>query len=501
MLKNKSNSTQRDGLVSRFKHYYRQIKNWVIHKPQLPGEIEKQMSMKAKISLSILAALILFAPMVSLSLHYLNSMWNRIQEIAVKDARLVDITQEIEVYMLLARRAESHLTLNAVPENDSIYIEQNTSATQEVLRLVKQGLKELDRKDSILIQIKKQTLNYQLHFTKFIAQREPPQSSDDHKQLSSDVVTRQKNELLQDYSELINQAIHEENPDRTDSLVTAANDLLSRLSLGDLLLRTESDKNPELAALKLELRRTAENILALSNQLGERGRQQLQRHRQETEVYTARAKRNIITILLLTFLISVYLIFVFPARIVRPISVITNIIRRAEGGDYDVTIPFITQDEIGELASFFNRMMQQVKKYDRLKTEKIAQQQKKVEAIANAVREGVLILNHEKEIAVINKTLQEKLGWNHDCLNKNIADVDSQGELSKIVEALGGMQTNVLDKKVKLKNSQNESTFWHVRLTVLRKENGNVFATIIVFKPSMKQHHKKQMKRSNGQPV
>jgi len=129
VLKNKSNSTQRDGLVSRFKHYYRQIKNWVIHKPQLPGEIEKQMSMKAKISLSILAALILFAPMVSLSLHYLNSMWNRIQEIAVKDARLVDITQEIEVYMLLARRAESHLTLNAVPENDSIYIEQNTSAT------------------------------------------------------------------------------------------------------------------------------------------------------------------------------------------------------------------------------------------------------------------------------------------------------------------------------------------------------------------------------------
>lgn len=463
--------------------------------------IESRLSIKAKISISIITAFLFIVPMVWLSLHYLSQMWHRIDEIALKDAWLVDISQEIEVAILLAKKAESNLAVNVNPENDSLYIRNNQEATRRITEMVNAALTKIDPEDTLLLEIRSTTGRYEANLKKYLTLREPPHSGVDHQKLLNETFVNKKNHLLQAYSGLINQAMVEKEKTKADSLINAANRLFREFSIDELLISTQATNNPEIASIKQSLFENADLVQVLANNLGERARNSLQVHRFEVDIFTARAKRNILTIIIITFMLSIYLLFVLPSRIVKPIATITNIARRAETGDYDISIPFATRDEIGELALFFNRMIKQVKEYDALKTEKIAQQQKKVEAIANSVNEGVLLLNHENEIAVINRTLQEALGWSNELIGTSIQSVDRHGELSKVVQAMPGLQNNFLARDLKIRTAANEITTWHVRVHALRKDNGDIFSMILTFLPFHEKSGKHPAKKNGNPPA
>jgi len=462
---------------------------------------ENRLSIKTKISISIITAFLFIVPMVWLSLHYLSQMWRRIDEIALKDAWLVDVSQEIEVAILLAKKAESNLAVNVQSENDSLYIHNNQDATRRITELVLAALTKINPADTLLLQIKGTTGQYEANFKKYLIFREPPRSGVDHKKLLNETFVNKKNQLLQAYSGLINQAMVEKEKTKADSLINAANRLFREFSIDELLISSQSTNNPEIVKIKQTLFENADLVQVLANRLGERARNSLQVHRFEVDIFTARAKRNILTIIIITFMLSIYLLFVLPSRIVKPISLITNIARRAETGDYDISIPFTTRDEIGELALFFNRMIKQVKEYDALKTEKNAQQQKKVEAIANSVNEGVLLLNHENEIAVVNRTLQEALGWSNELIGTSIQSVDRHGELSKVVQAMPGLQNNFLTRDLKIRTTANEMTTWHVRVHTLRKDNGDIFSMILTFLPFHDKSGKHPAKKNGNPPA
>ncbi|MBN2090687.1 HAMP domain-containing protein [candidate division KSB1 bacterium] len=445
-------------------------------------EIKKSMTIKAKISLSIIFALILIVPMVSLSLHYLNEMWKRLEEITLQDTRLVDIAQEIEVQILLAKKAESNLSLNFVMGNDSIYIQQNNQAIDDVVKLVNEGLM-ISLDDSLLKAIKHLTRGYQQHFNEFIQNRTLPISIERQRKLLNTAFANKKNELFTKYINLMNRAQNEQDKNKADSLTSAANKILNDFSIEDLIFSTHLSENPQLGLIKQRLTNSVENIQHLAQLLNERGQEKLQTHRLETEKFSARAKRNIVTVILLTFMISIYLVFIFPTSIVKPISAIINMVRQAESGNYDVSIPSVSRDEVGELAKFLNRMMRQVKEYDILKTRKIAQQQRKVETIVNAVREGILILNHEREITVINKILQQTTGWGHETIGKPLKKVDYEGELTKLVNIVATLPDNLLERRVTFKNLDEIEIQQMVRLHTLKDEGGNIFCYIAIFLP------------------
>ncbi len=444
-------------------------------------EIKKSMTIKAKISLSIILALILIAPMVSLSLHYLNQMWKRLEEITVHDTRLVDIAQEIEVQILLAKKIESNLSLNFIMGNDSIYIQQNNQATNNVLKLVSEGLMISPQDDSLFNGIQNLTKEYQQYFIEFIENRSLPVPAERQRQLLNAAFISKKNEFFSKYITQMNLAQKEENKNKADSLTNVANKILNDFSIEDLIFSTHLSENPQLGLIKSKLTNSVENIQHLAQRLTKKGQDKFQIHRLETEKFSARAKRNIVTVILLTFMISIYLVFIFPSRIVKPITSIINIVRQAESGNYDVSIPSASRDEVGELAKFLNRMMRQVKEHDSLKTRKIAQQQRKVESVVNAVREGILILNHEQEIAVINRIFQQTTGWGNETVGKPLKKVDIEGELTKLVNIVTTLPDNVLERRVTFKNLDEIEIQQMVRLQVLKDEDGNIFSYVAVF--------------------
>lgn len=456
-------------------------------------ELEKKLPIKTKISISILVVLISLVPMVTMSLHYLNVMLRKIDVIAQKDIQIVDIAQEIKVNILLAKKAENSLALNLIPEADSINIVQNKNAVEDIIYLVNQVFTESED-DTLMNQLEMLTKQYRRKFNNFLKLREQNDSYEISKNINQSFLGI-KNDLQQRYISLINKAFSENKTSSSDSLIQEVNALLNSYSLDDLILQSNSVDAPEFMEVKKELSAIVDEIILKAERLGDWGRKKLQVHRDELALFTARAKRNVLTIIMITFMVSIYLIFIFPVRIVKPISTISSMIRRAEAGDFDVAVQSTSSDEIGQLAQFFNQMMKQVRRYDRLKTEKIAQQQKKVEGIVSLVREGVLILNHAREITVINKQVYEWLSWPPEFLYKPLAKVDSIGELRRIVDSMTGAKTNSLERDIKMKTEDEKIIPMHAGIHVLRKENGEIFNTIIIIDPIRREHHRKDIRK------
>ena len=449
----------------------------------LKRRLLRHFTFRSRMKLAILAALVLIAPMFSVSLHYVNTMWLKVDKIAKQDARLIDLSHEIVLYTLLTKRAEANLILNLVPGNADMYIQRNQQATEKILVFCEEGLTKLAPGDSTLLKIQRLTQDYREAFDSFLKKWRPVTSLKTQRKILKQSFFTSKNELLTQYTALLNQAVGTQVKTVKDSLLNEADKLFDKSSTTDFPLISEAQTNPETAPYQERMLTAADQISQLANSVGERGQQQMQKHLKEFEIHTARAKRNMITLLLLTFMVAVYLVFVFPEQMTKPIEAITNIIRRAESGDYKITVPYQTSDEIGELAAFLNQLLKQVREYDDLKTEKIAQQQRKVETIANAVSEGVLILNHALEIMVVNRVLEEKMGWTGECHGKKIDCFDNQNELVQTLSAFIGSESNLLEKEFTLTDVRSKSRSWFIRATILRKENKEPFSVICIFTP------------------
>ena len=282
------------------------------------------------------------------------------------------------------------------------------------------------------------------------------------------------------YNDMLAAARKESVEARRDSLINEANRYLQGFSIDDLIVGLQSKRDPEMTLLSQILGETSENVRSLANELEQRSWRQVEQHRQESEVLVARAQRNISVVLILTILVSAYLLFILPSRIVKPISAITNIIRRAEQGDYEATAKSASEDEVGQLALFLNRMLRQVRTHDSLKTEKIFTQQKKVEALADAMTEGVLILNHEREITLVNRTLEQRLGWQSEVMDKPLGAVDSKGELTAAVqEVLDGVR-DFESKQVLLQGADGKTSPFTAQIRLLRRGQAAVFAILII---------------------
>jgi two-component system phosphate regulon sensor histidine kinase PhoR len=119
-----------------------------------------------------------------------------------------------------------------------------------------------------------------------------------------------------------------------------------------------------------------------------------------------RASQNVlITGTSVAAVIALLLGLVFTRRITRPLSAIRSKLEGIEKGDLDVRLAVDTQDEVGELAQALNRAHEQLSStIDSLR----AQHQQR-EAILGSMVEGLLAVDEEDRILVVNTAARQIL--------------------------------------------------------------------------------------------
>ena len=109
---------------------------------------------------------------------------------------------------------------------------------------------------------------------------------------------------------------------------------------------------------------------------------------------------------LFTVGVAIWIAFAVADRLVRPIGELVAAARRAAGGDLAARVPAPNKyDEVGRLAAAFNRMTRRLQE----QTGALESRRALTEAVLSGVSAGVISVNRDREITLINLSAQALL--------------------------------------------------------------------------------------------
>lgn len=120
-------------------------------------------------------------------------------------------------------------------------------------------------------------------------------------------------------------------------------------------------------------------------------------------------KRNMMVTLIIGFLGTILLGLVVPGKIALPFKKIKDAIRELQDCNFDVSIYYSQEDEIGEIAREMNKMIHSIKIFEELRADRISVENRKFDALANMVRKPILVANAQGQLIYMNNQLYSLL--------------------------------------------------------------------------------------------
>jgi HAMP domain-containing protein len=134
-------------------------------------------------------------------------------------------------------------------------------------------------------------------------------------------------------------------------------------------------------------------------------------------------RRNMLITLIITFLGTILLSLVVPGKIAMPFKKINDAVRELQEVNFDVSIYYDQDDEIGELARELNKMIISMKRFEQLRTDRISIEHRKFDTLANMIKKNIMIANAKGELIYMNNPMYATLEMqSDDVLNKNLTD-------------------------------------------------------------------------------
>ncbi|MBF0315087.1 MAG: HAMP domain-containing protein [Oligoflexia bacterium] len=144
---------------------------------------------------------------------------------------------------------------------------------------------------------------------------------------------------------------------------------------------------------------------------------------QQIKKIIRKTKRNMMYTLIITFVGTMLLGLVIPGKIALPFKKISDAIRELQSCNFDVSIYYDRDDEIGEMAKEINKMIVNLKQFEELRAERILIEGRKFDTLANMVKKHILIANAKAELIYLNNNLYSLLQLqSDDIINKVMRD-------------------------------------------------------------------------------
>jgi NtrC-family two-component system sensor histidine kinase KinB len=148
------------------------------------------------------------------------------------------------------------------------------------------------------------------------------------------------------------------------------------------------------------------------------------------DMRATQAGRYLLTFVGLSLLVALMFVLSVPEAAVGPLRKLTNALEHATDQDFTATIPVESQDEYGRVARAFNRMLVQLQEYRSSTMAGLVTERNRVRSIVNSLDEGLLVLDEERRIILVNPTMSELLSVpTADLLGQPAADAARANDL------------------------------------------------------------------------
>ncbi len=291
-------------------------------------------SLQRRVAYSLAIVRLILAPVIFLAVYYLFEMGWIVDRIVSVDAPVASMAGQVSIQMLEARRAERNYLLLRDPSDLEANRESVTKMHDTLNRIL-----NLDPSDQAAIRSASEALHhYQEQFETATATLSAGQAPSDSIQAVIRAYEADLNELLKKA--------------RFKKRTQLVRELRSRVDSFDAQIsKTVQEGNPALRQTTLDLQNSSQEILRLMSELDARNWTRVQNDHQAARRLINHAEWSLGIVSAFIFVLSIWISFILPSQVVRPLLDLKNAVDRAAAGD--ITIEFDIQGE-GEVAQLAN---------------------------------------------------------------------------------------------------------------------------------------------------
>lgn len=180
--------------------------------------------------------------------------------------------------------------------------------------------------------------------------------------------------------------------------------------------------------------------------------------------------------LVIALLISTYTSYKLGKAILKPIQTLTRAARAIGQGNLEITVPVHSNDELGVLATTFNKMAAQLNTYRQSTTDQIIRLHRTMESALASFTDPVFILDNEGRIELKNRAAQElsaQLSFD-GALPPKLAD-----SAMKAIETNKDFLPDNFDQVINLRISGDEKSFLPL-IHLMRDSDGRSIGVAVV---------------------
>jgi len=302
-------------------------------------------SLRRRVAYSLAIARLILAPVIFLAVYYLFKMGFIVDQIVNVDAPAATYAQQISIEMLEARRAERNYLLL----RDASHLEANHEAIGRVREILDE-IRQLGQTNQRAAAMAEAELNlYEKQFAAAVALMQQPDGG------PSDRIQAVVRAYELDLNELLRTSRYRKRAQLIEDLRKRVDSFDTQISA------TVQQDNPALRQVTEDLQASSQKLLQLASEIEKQNWHRVENDRSEARHLLLQAEWALGIVSFLTLLFSVWVSFVLPRQVVKPLISLKEAVDQATAGNYEIEFDIRGEGEVVELARSVQNMLSAVR--------------------------------------------------------------------------------------------------------------------------------------------
>ena len=317
----------------------------IAHIPKRFQVLAPGSSLRLRVAYSLALVRIILVPVIVLAVYYLFQIGFIVDHIVSYDAPAATLAQQATIEMLDARRSErNYLLLNDPASLQSV--RDSLARLEQIFA----ALRDLNPADQQLIQQALDGLHqYHQRFENAVAAVGQPG------QAPADRIRAVVQAYEQDLDNLLNNSRYRRREQLVDELRNRIGSFDAQIS------KTAQEGNPALRKITDDLHTSGQAVLDLASQMESRNWLRIDSDHRKARRLLSRAEWSLSIVSAITFLVSVWISFILPRQVVKPLISLKESVDHAAAGNYEIDFDVKGEGEIVQLTDSIRNLIAHVR--------------------------------------------------------------------------------------------------------------------------------------------
>jgi nitrogen fixation/metabolism regulation signal transduction histidine kinase len=306
-------------------------------------------SLRKRVAYSLALVRVILVPVIFFAIFYLLVIGRIVERIVSFDAPAATLSQQASIEMLEARRSERNYLLL----NDNASLQANRESISKLEQILR-AIRELNAADQPLTDRALDALHqYDQEFKNAVA----------NMQKSGDVPAGRIQTVLEAYEKDLDSILKGARNKRREDLV---DELRARIGSFDAQIsKTAQQENPALKQITSDLQTSGQDVLRLTSELEARNWDRIDGDHRRAKRLISKSEWALSIVSAITLLVSVWISFILPQQVVRPLISLKEAVDHAAAGNYEIEFEIVGEGEVVQLANSIRSLISHVKeRYD-----------------------------------------------------------------------------------------------------------------------------------------